>query len=90
MLYAIADGRLLGVLAVEDEIRPSPRRLSPTSSARVSESDDHGRLARAVAESVARRLGIDEIAAEVLPADKAEAVKRFQAGGRGSPWWEME
>ena len=35
-----------------------------------------------VADSVARRLGIDEVAAQVLPADKAEAVKRFQAGGR--------
>jgi Cu2+-exporting ATPase len=38
--------------------------------------------ARAVAESVARRLGIDEVAAEVLPADKAGAVRRFQEGGR--------
>jgi Cu2+-exporting ATPase len=35
-----------------------------------------------VADSVARRLGIDEVAAQVLPADKAEAVKRFQEGGR--------
>jgi Cu2+-exporting ATPase len=38
--------------------------------------------AQAVADSVARRLGIDEVAAQVLPADKADAVKRFQAGGR--------
>ncbi len=38
--------------------------------------------AKTVAESVARRLGIDEIAAEVLPRDKAAAVKRFQAGGK--------
>jgi Cu2+-exporting ATPase len=37
---------------------------------------------RAVADSVARRLGIDEVAAEVLPADKAAAVARFQEGGR--------
>jgi len=37
---------------------------------------------RTVAESVARRLGIDEVAAEVLPADKASAIERFQAGGR--------
>jgi Cu2+-exporting ATPase len=36
----------------------------------------------AVAASVASRLGIDEVAAQVLPADKAEAVRRFQAGGR--------
>jgi Cu2+-exporting ATPase len=35
-----------------------------------------------VANSVARRIGIDEVAAEVLPADKAAAVKRFQAGGK--------
>jgi P-type Cu2+ transporter len=37
--------------------------------------------ARSVAEGVARRLGIDEVAAEVLPADKASAVASFQAGG---------
>jgi len=37
---------------------------------------------QAVADSVARRLGIDEVAAEVLPADKASAVKRFQGGGK--------
>ena len=37
---------------------------------------------RAVADSVARRLGIDEVAAEVLPADKAAAVRNFQEGGR--------
>jgi Cu2+-exporting ATPase len=36
---------------------------------------------QAVANSVARRLGIDEVAAEVLPADKASAVTHFQAGG---------
>jgi Cu2+-exporting ATPase len=38
--------------------------------------------AQAVADSVARRLGTDEVAAQVLPADKAAAVERFQAGGR--------
>ena len=31
---------------------------------------------------MARRLGIDEVAAQVLPSDKADAVKRFQQGGR--------
>ena len=35
-----------------------------------------------VADSVARRIGIDEVAAEVLPADKAAAVRNFQAGGK--------
>ena len=37
---------------------------------------------KTVADSVARRLGIDEVAAEVIPADKAAAVRRFLAGGR--------
>ena len=37
---------------------------------------------QAVADSVARRLGIDEVAAQVLPADKASTVKRFQSGGQ--------
>ena len=37
---------------------------------------------QSVADSVAKRLGIDEVAAQVLPADKASAVKRFQSGGK--------
>jgi Cu2+-exporting ATPase len=37
---------------------------------------------KTVADSVARRLGIDDVAAEVLPADKASAVRKFQQGGR--------
>src|SRR5260370_21250471 len=37
---------------------------------------------KAVADSVARRIGIDEVAAEVLPADKAAAVTKFQACGK--------
>jgi Cu2+-exporting ATPase len=37
---------------------------------------------KTVADSVARRIGIDEVAAEVLPAEKASAVRRFQTGGK--------
>src|SRR6202166_2816637 len=82
VLYAVAQDRLLGAFAVEDEIRPE-------SSEAVAELHRLGvRVAmitgdsKAVADSVARRIGIDEVAAEVLPADKASAVKRFQAGGQ--------
>src|SRR3954447_8053717 len=37
---------------------------------------------KTAADSVARRIAIDETAAEVLPSGKAAAVKRFQEGGR--------
>jgi Cu2+-exporting ATPase len=82
VLYVVADGTVLGALAAEDEIRPE-------SAVAVSELHRLGiRVAmitgdaQVVADSVARRIGVDEVAAQVLPADKAEAVRRFQAGGR--------
>jgi Cu+-exporting ATPase len=36
---------------------------------------------RATAEAVARRLGIDQVEADVLPAEKREAIRRLQAAG---------
>ena len=81
VLYVLRDGTVIGSLAVEDEIRPE-------SAEAVKELHDLGiRVAmitgdsQAVADSVARRLGIDEVAAQVLPADKASAVERFRAEG---------
>ena len=82
VLYLVADGHVLGAFAVEDEIRPESHEA-------VAELHRLGiRVAmitgdsRAVADSVAQRIGIDEVAAEVLPADKASAVRRFQEGGK--------
>jgi Cu2+-exporting ATPase len=82
VLHVIADRRVLGALAVEDEIRPESaeaiERLHAMGLRVAMITGD----AQVVADSVARRLGIDEVAAQVLPADKAAAVKRFQVGGR--------
>jgi Cu2+-exporting ATPase len=82
ILYVLAQGRLLGAFAVEDEIRPESaeavaalHRLGVRVAMITGDS-------KAVADSVARRIGIDEVSAEVLPADKAAAVKNFQAGGK--------
>ena len=82
VLYVVARGRLLGAFAVEDEIRGE-------SSEAVTELHRLGvRVAmitgdsKTVADSVARRIGIDDVAAEVLPADKAMAVRRFMADGK--------
>jgi Cu2+-exporting ATPase len=81
ILTVIDAGKVVGALALEDEIRPE-------SAEAVKQLHDMGlRVAmitgdsRAVAESVALRLGIDDVAAEVLPVDKDKAVARFQSGG---------
>src|ERR1700681_1530435 len=70
VLYAVAQDRRLGVFEVKVKTRPN-------SSEAVAELHRLGvRVAmitgdsKAVADSVARRIGIDEVAAEVLPADK--------------------
>jgi Cu2+-exporting ATPase len=82
VLHIVVDGAVVGALAVEDEVRPE----SFEAVARLHRSGVRVAMitgdSRAVADSVAGRLGIDEVAAEVLPADKAAAVARFQAGGR--------
>ena len=82
VLHVVADGTVIGALAVEDEIRPESaeaiERLHAMGLKVAMITGD----AQAVADSVARRLGIDEVAAQVLPAEKADAVRRFQAGGR--------
>jgi P-type Cu2+ transporter len=82
VLHVVVDGKVAGVIAVEDEIRPESKeaidRLHALSIRVAMITGD----SQAVADSVARRLGIDEVAAQVLPADKAAAVQRFQEGGR--------
>lgn len=82
VLFAAAEGQLLGAFALEDEIRPESKeavaelhRLGLQVAMITGDS-------KKVADSVARRIGIDEVAAEVLPADKASAVQRFQASGK--------
>jgi Cu2+-exporting ATPase len=82
VLFVVADGRVLGAVAAEDEIRPESVeavQLLHQMGLRVAMITGD---AQAVADSVARRIGIDEVAAQVLPADKAGAVKRFQEGGK--------
>ena len=82
VLHVVAEGKVVGALALEDEIRPESyeavRDLHALGLRVAMITGD----SQAVAESVAKRLGIDEVAAQVLPADKASAVARFQAGKR--------
>jgi Cu+-exporting ATPase len=81
MLVAI-DGRFAGVIAVADPIKDS------TPSALLALRDEGVRVvmlsgdSKVTAAAVARRLGIDEVIAEVLPGEKAAVVERLKAEGR--------
>ena len=82
VLLAAVDGRLAGLIAVADPIRattPEAIRLLRAEGLRliVLTGDN-----RTTAEAVARRLGITDVSAEVLPAGKADVVARLQAEGR--------
>ena len=82
VLYVVRDGEVLGAVSTEDELRPeSIEAVQQLHGMGVRVAMITGD-AQSVAESVAARIGIDEVAAQVLPADKADAVKRFQAGAK--------
>jgi Cu2+-exporting ATPase len=82
ILHVVIDGRPLGSLALEDEIRPESREAIDRLHAMGIKVAMITGDSQAVADTVAGRLGIDEVAAQVLPADKADAVRGFQSGGR--------
>ncbi|WP_442812233.1 heavy metal translocating P-type ATPase [Streptomyces sp. NBC_01788] len=78
------DGQARGVLAVADAVKDTSAqavaRLRALGLRPVLLTGDN----RAVAEAVARAVGIDpqDVVAEVLPEEKAEAVRRLRAEGR--------
>ena len=79
--------RVLGALAVEDEIRPeSAEAVDALHALGVRVAMITGD-SQAVADSVARRLGIDEVAAQVLPADKAAAVRALPGRAAARSRW---
>jgi Cu+-exporting ATPase len=81
MLVAV-DGRAAGLLGVADPVKASAleaiRELHAEGIRIVMLTGD----ARATAQMVAKQLGIDEVIAEVLPAEKSERIARLQAEGR--------
>ena len=76
------DGRAIAVFVVADTVKPTSgdaiERLKALGLRTVLLTGDN----RATAEAVAAEVGIDEVIAEVMPADKAEVVRRLQAEGR--------
>ena len=82
VMFVAVDGKLAGLIGVADPIKS-------TSAAALRELHDEGvRVvmltgdAKATADAVGKKLGIDEVIAGVLPDQKAETIKRLQAEGR--------
>ena len=82
VMFVAIDGRAVGLLAVSDPIKESTyeaiKILHQEGIRIVMLTGD----SRTTAEAVARRLGIDQVEAEVLPEQKVEATKRLQSHGR--------
>ena len=82
VIFVVIDGRPAGFLGVADPIKET------TAEAIRALHDEGMRIvmltgdSRTTAEAVAKKLGIDEVIAEVLPQQKADAVKRLQKEGR--------
>jgi P-type Cu+ transporter len=82
VMFVVVDGRVAGLLAVGDAIKPSTpqaiRLLHADGVQIIMVTGD----SRATAQAVAAQLGIDAVEAEVLPQDKIAVVKRLQAEDR--------
>ena len=81
VIWVAETPRLLGAMALGDEIKPGAKaavgRLHEAGIRTAVLSGDNRRAVAAVAEA----LGIDEVRAEVLPADKADAIADLRGAG---------
>jgi P-type Cu+ transporter len=82
VMFVVVDGTVAGLIGVVDPIKKSTpeaiRLLHEDGVNIVMLTGDN----RTTAEAVAKKLGIDEIQAEVLPDQKSQIIKRFQSTGR--------
>ncbi len=82
VMFVAVDGKPAGLIGVSDPIKestPEALRMLHEDGIRILMLTGDNRV---TAEAVARRLGIDEVEADVLPQQKGEIVKRLQAEGR--------
>jgi P-type Cu+ transporter len=82
VMFVCVNGKAAGLLGTADPIKDSSREaidlLHKEGIKVVMLTGD----SRATAETVGKKLGLDEIVAEVLPADKANAVRKLQEAGK--------
>ncbi|WP_280944530.1 heavy metal translocating P-type ATPase [Methylobacterium sp. C1] len=81
-IFAGVDGRAAGVIAIADPVKATTAEALAALRAEgirvVMLTGDN----RTTAEAVARRLGIEEVEAEVLPDQKADVIERHKAAGQ--------
>jgi Cu+-exporting ATPase len=82
VVFVVVDGALAGLVAVADPIKQTASKAIAELRARgmrmVMLTGDN----RITAQAVARKLGIEEIEAEVLPQEKGAVVRKLKAAGR--------
>jgi Cu+-exporting ATPase len=82
VMFVAVDGQLAGLVSVADPIKastPEAVELLRAAGVRVVMLTADNRT---TAEAVARKLGIDAVEADVLPAQKGAVIKRLQSEGR--------
>ena len=81
VMFVAADGAIIGIIGVGDPIKST----TPEALAKLHREGIRIIMltgdSRATADSVARKLGIDQVHAEILPGQKSEIVKQLQAEG---------
>ena len=81
-LYFAKEGKLLGVIAVADVVKPTSARavaeLSGMGIEVVMLTGDNAKTA----EAIRRQVGVDRVVAEVFPQDKEQEIRRLQSEGK--------
>jgi Cu+-exporting ATPase len=82
VMFVVIDGKVAGLIGVADPIKETTpeaiRQLHADNMQVVMLTGDN----RTTAQTVAKRLQIDQVVAEVLPEDKASIIKKLQQEGR--------
>jgi Cu+-exporting ATPase len=81
VMFVVVEGRIAGLVGVADPIKPTTeeaiRDLHAVGMRLVMLTGD----SRTTAQAVAKKLGLDDVVAEVLPDQKLETIKKLQSEG---------
>lgn len=82
VVWVASDGKVMGIIAIADEIKPKSAQVIQRLKQRGIEiymiTGDH----RIAAQTIAKAAGIEHVIAQVLPEQKGEEIKKLQATGK--------